>query len=84
MLENCEPVVEAAAALATAILKGVPRVRILATSREPRRVEGEHVYRLSPLASPPASAQLAAAAALGFQRFSCLSSVLRRHWANSS
>jgi len=35
-------------------------VHILATSREPFRVEGERVTRLSPLPSPPASARLTA------------------------
>ena len=39
---------------------------MLATSREPLRIEGERVHRLSPLASPPASAPLTAAEALGF------------------
>ena len=43
-----------------------PGVQILATSREPLRVEGEHVHRLPPLACPPASARLTAAQALGF------------------
>jgi predicted ATPase/DNA-binding winged helix-turn-helix (wHTH) protein len=66
VLDNCEHVIEAAAALALAILKGAAGVHILATSREPLRVEGEHVHRLSPLASPPASAHLTAADALGF------------------
>ena len=43
-----------------------PAVQILATSREPLRVEGEQVHRLPPLESPPASTGLTAAAALGF------------------
>src|SRR5262249_44284225 len=41
VLDSCEHVLEAAAALAEAIVKGAPRVRILATSREPLRAEGE-------------------------------------------
>ena len=41
-------------------------MHILATSREPLRVEGEHVYRLGPLESPPASARLKAPEALRF------------------
>ncbi len=45
---------------------GAPGVQMLATSREPLRIEGEHVHRLSPLASPPALARLTAAEALGF------------------
>jgi predicted ATPase len=41
-------------------------VHILATSREALRVEGERVHRLPPLESPPKSARLTAAEALGF------------------
>jgi len=65
-LDNCEHVIEAAAALAFAILRAALGVHILATSREPLRVEGERVFRLPPLASPPASAGITAAEALGF------------------
>jgi predicted ATPase/DNA-binding winged helix-turn-helix (wHTH) protein len=65
VLDNCAHVVEAAAALATSILRGAPGVRILATSREPLRVEGERRHRLSPLEVPSASA-ITAAEALGF------------------
>ncbi len=66
VLDNCEHVIEAAATLAVAILIGAREVQIVATSREPLRIEGEHVHRLSPLASPPASARLTAADALSF------------------
>jgi len=53
ILDNCEHVIDAAADLAERITQAAPRVRILATSREPLRAQGEHVYRLGPLASPP-------------------------------
>ena len=66
VLDNCEHVIEASAAWAAEVLNGAPGVQILATSREPLRAEGEHVHRLSPLASPPASAGLTAAQALAF------------------
>jgi len=66
VLDNCEHVIEAAASLALGILRGASRVHILATSREPLRVERERVYRLSPLPNPPASGRLSAAAALQF------------------
>ena len=66
VLDNCEHVIDAAAALAVGVLAGAPGVQVLATSREPLRIEGEHVHRLSPLASPPALAGLTAAEALGF------------------
>jgi hypothetical protein len=58
VLDNCEHVIEAAAALAVDTLRGAPGVRVLATSREPLRTEGEHVHRLSPLESPPTARQL--------------------------
>ena len=66
IFDNCEGVVEAAADLAEKILKNAPDVRILATSREPLRAEGESVHRLSPLEIPPAVAGLTAASALSF------------------
>src|SRR5208283_334236 len=66
VLDNCEHVIDAAAALAVGVLAGAPGVQVIATSREPLRIEGEHVHRLSPLASPPASARLTAVEALGF------------------
>ncbi len=66
VLDNCEHVVEAAAALAQEVFAGAPGAHILATSREPLRVEGERVYRLSALASPPVSADLTAARALAY------------------
>ena len=66
VLDNCEHVIEAAAALAVEVLHAAPGVQILATSREPLRVENEQVHRLPPLESPPTSAGLTAAAALGF------------------
>jgi predicted ATPase/DNA-binding winged helix-turn-helix (wHTH) protein len=66
VLDNCEHVVEAAAALAEQVLKGAPDVHVLATSREPLRSEGESVHRLSPLAIPPSSATLTAAEVLAF------------------
>jgi predicted ATPase len=64
VLDNCEHVIEAAAALAAELLNGAPGIRLLATSREPLRAEGEHVHRLSPLETPPLSTGLTAAAAL--------------------
>ena len=66
VLDNCSHVIDDVASLAVAILEGAPGVHILATSREPLRVEGEHTYRLGPLESPPASERLSAAEALRF------------------
>jgi predicted ATPase/DNA-binding winged helix-turn-helix (wHTH) protein len=66
VLDSCEHVVETAAALVEALLRGAPGVSVLATSREPLRGEGEWVRRLPPLGLPPASAKLTAMQALGF------------------
>src|SRR5437763_2422489 len=63
LLDNCEHVIDAAASLAAAVLSGVPRVNILATSREPLGVAGERSHRLGPLGSPPTSSGLTAAEA---------------------
>lgn len=53
VLDNCEHVIEAAAALAEALLTGAPDVHLLATSREPLRIQGEWVQRLGALPVPP-------------------------------
>ena len=52
ILDNCEHVIEDAAAAAEQLLTRAPALRILATSREPLRVAGERVYRLPPLDVP--------------------------------
>lgn len=51
LLDGCEHVIEEAAAAAQAVLAGCPRVRILATSREPLAAAGERTYRLPSLSS---------------------------------
>jgi predicted ATPase/DNA-binding winged helix-turn-helix (wHTH) protein len=52
VLDTCEHVIDAAAAMAATALRHGAGVRILATSREPLQVEGEWVYRLRPLLVP--------------------------------
>ena len=52
VLDNCEHVIGAAAALCAGLLSACDDVRVLATSREPLRVAGEARYRLGPLALP--------------------------------
>jgi predicted ATPase/DNA-binding winged helix-turn-helix (wHTH) protein len=66
ILDSCEHVIETAAALAERIFQEAPQTHILATSREALRVEGEHVYPLTPLDSPPEDAELTAAQVLAF------------------
>jgi predicted ATPase/DNA-binding winged helix-turn-helix (wHTH) protein len=58
VLDSCEHVIGAAAAIAEAILKAAARVSVLATSREPLRAEGEWLHRLSSLELPPRSDNL--------------------------
>jgi predicted ATPase/DNA-binding winged helix-turn-helix (wHTH) protein len=66
VLDNCEHVIGAAAALAEEILRAAPRICILATSREPLRAEGEWLHWLASLALPPGSVDLTPAEALRY------------------
>jgi predicted ATPase len=52
VLDNCEHVLRAAAALADSLLRGAPELTVLATSREPLRVPGEVVFRVPSMALP--------------------------------
>jgi predicted ATPase/DNA-binding winged helix-turn-helix (wHTH) protein len=49
LLDNCEHVIEPVAALVGRILRAAPDVSVLATSREPLAVTGEHVWVVEPL-----------------------------------
>jgi predicted ATPase/DNA-binding winged helix-turn-helix (wHTH) protein len=53
VLDTCEHLVDAVAVLASRLVEAAPDVYILATSREALQIEGERVYRLNSLASPP-------------------------------
>ncbi|MEV0417559.1 AfsR/SARP family transcriptional regulator [Streptosporangium canum] len=69
VLDNCEHLVEAVAVLAGRLLAGCPELRILATSREPLAITGEHLWPVRPLAPAPAArlfADRAAAVRPGF------------------
>ncbi|MGW0691492.1 AfsR/SARP family transcriptional regulator [Streptomyces sp. NPDC002738] len=70
LLDNCEHVIEAAAALADHLLVHCPDLTVLATSREPLGVPGEFVRPVDPLPDPMALRLLAdrgAAAQPGFR-----------------
>ncbi|MFE1184424.1 BTAD domain-containing putative transcriptional regulator [[Kitasatospora] papulosa] len=70
LLDNCEHLVEAAAALADHLLARCPGLTVLATSREPLGVPGEFVRPVDPLPDPTALRLLAdrgAAALPGFR-----------------
>ena len=66
VLDTCEHVVEAAAALAETLLAKIPGIQILATSREALRAKGEWVHRLPSLPHPSSAAGLTAADAVAF------------------
>ena len=72
VLDNCEHVIEEAARMAEALFRGSPASRVLATSREPLRAEGEQVYQIPPL-DVPAEDNLDMKDILGAERSSCLS-----------
>jgi predicted ATPase len=52
VLDNCEHVIEVCTELADSLLRACPDLRIIATSRQPLRVDGEVVWRVPPLALP--------------------------------
>jgi len=58
ILDNGEHVIADVAALAGALLRYCPQVRILITSREPLRIAGEQTYRLPSLRLPTAAESL--------------------------
>ncbi len=51
ILDNFEPLLEAAG-LALALLANAPRITLLATSREPLKLQAEHIFKLEGLALP--------------------------------
>ena len=68
ILDNCEHLIMEAAIVAGGLLSGCPRLRILATSREPLRIAGEYTYRLPSLSvpTPETTPRLSPAEALSF------------------
>jgi len=52
VIDNCEHLIEACAAFTDAVLRRVPRARIIATSREALHIAGEQTYPVLPLAVP--------------------------------
>jgi predicted ATPase/DNA-binding SARP family transcriptional activator len=54
VLDNCEHLIDACAHLADALLAHSPRLRIVATSREPLGITGESLFVVPPLDEDPA------------------------------
>ena len=69
VLDNCEHVLDAAAEVAARLLAGCPELRIVATSREPLSLDGEHQLVLGPLTDDDATALFAARAQVVQPRF---------------
>ncbi|WP_433021936.1 ATP-binding protein [Kribbella sp. CA-294648] len=53
VLDNCEHLADACAVLASKLLAAAPQLRIIATSRHVLGVEGEQVFPVPPLSTPP-------------------------------
>ena len=52
VLDNCEHLLEAAAGIVNEVVRAAPGVRVIATSREPLAVGGEHVLPIPPMELP--------------------------------
>ena len=66
ILDNCEHLLDPVAQLSRAVLKRGGESRILATSREPLRTDGEAVFEIPSLGCPPQEALLTPATAMGY------------------
>ena len=58
ILDTCEHLIDACAALVQQLLASCPWLRVIATSREPLRLRGETVWRVPPLELPGQAAAL--------------------------
>lgn len=59
IFDNCEHLIKPAAALAHAVMRAAPHVRLAASSREALNIPGERTYPILPLALPPVGASMA-------------------------
>jgi predicted ATPase/DNA-binding winged helix-turn-helix (wHTH) protein len=64
VLDSCEHVIEAVAALSERLFNTAPQVHLLTTAREALRVEGENVHLLLPLDTPHDEIEMTAVQAL--------------------
>jgi predicted ATPase/DNA-binding winged helix-turn-helix (wHTH) protein len=68
VFDNCEHVLATVAILIESMLRDSPGLRVLATSREPLRAEGEWLHHLPALTTPPPEVR-AASVAMTFSAF---------------
>ena len=59
VLDNCEHLIDAAAKFCDEVIRHCPKVRFLATSREPLGIDGERVYRVPSMSLPERNAETA-------------------------
>ncbi len=59
LLDNCEHLIDAAARFCDELIRHCPKVRLVATSREPLGIDGERVYRVPSLSLPDPGADTA-------------------------
>ena len=59
VLDNCEHLTDQCARVVDALISSCGELQVLATSREPLGVAGEHLFRLQPLALPSAEVGMA-------------------------
>ncbi|MGM4992583.1 winged helix-turn-helix domain-containing protein [Tardiphaga sp. 841_E9_N1_2] len=81
VIDNCEHVIEGTAPIVEQIHAAAPDVHILATSREPLRVAGEHLLRVGPLDAPRIDEQATVA---DIARFSAMELFVERAAAAGS
>jgi predicted ATPase/DNA-binding winged helix-turn-helix (wHTH) protein len=72
VLDNCEHLLDAVAALVERVLRCAPGLVVLTTSREPLDAEGEWVHRLQPLEAPPDGPPIDSSSALAFSAVALL------------
>jgi predicted ATPase len=66
VLDNCENVAATLGPFVLNLLSACPSLSVIATSREPLRIEGERVFRVPPLVIPGAVAKLSSSQALQY------------------
>ncbi|EPE98336.1 ATP-binding protein [Rhizobium grahamii] len=66
VFDTCEHVVDTVADLAASIIDAAPQVRIVVTSREALRIEGESIYKLDTLACAPDDPEITAETILSY------------------
>lgn len=67
LLDNCEHLVDACAALGQRLLTSCPGVRIVATSQEPLRIPQEAIWQVAPLTVPPPGEPAGRGNVLGYE-----------------